>query len=60
MHLLMKMRNKRREWTRTIERAKASHWKEFLDKARSGSLWEAARYMKPGDNYANIPPLVIG
>ena len=30
------MRTRRREWTRTIERAKATHWKEFLDKA---NIW---------------------
>jgi hypothetical protein len=60
LYLFTEMRTKRREWTRTIERAKATHWKEFLDQAGSGNLWKAARYMEPGDNYANIPPLVIG
>ena len=59
MALFMEMRVKRREWTRTIEQTKATHWKEFLDNASSGSLWKAAIYMRPRDNYANIPPLQV-
>ena len=59
--LFRDMCRKRREWTRTIERAKRSHWKEFLDKARSSTtLWKAATFMKPRDHYANVPPLSIG
>ncbi|EED11836.1 polymerase, putative [Talaromyces stipitatus ATCC 10500] len=54
------MRQKRREWTRTIEKAKAAHWKEFLDKAQEGHLWKAAIYMRPRDSYTNIPPLKVG
>jgi hypothetical protein len=55
------MYKKRREWTRTIERAKYKHWKEFLDNAKaSTTLWKAATFMKPRENYANIPPLRVG
>jgi hypothetical protein len=54
------MRQKRREWTRTIEKVKATHWKEFLDTAQEGYLWKAATYMRPRDSYTNIPPLKIG
>ncbi|EED11824.1 reverse transcriptase, putative [Talaromyces stipitatus ATCC 10500] len=54
------MRHKRREWTRTIEKVKAAHWKEFLDKAQEGHLWKAATYMRPRDPYTNIPPLKVG
>lgn len=32
MQLFTEMHNKRREWTRAIEKAKASHWKDFLDR----------------------------
>lgn len=32
------MQESRRKWTRTIEKAKASCWKEFLDKAGEGKL----------------------
>jgi hypothetical protein len=55
------MQKSKREWTRAIEKAKASHWKDFLDGARSGNfLWKAARYTKPSDLYSNIPPLKTG
>jgi hypothetical protein len=55
------MQKSKREWTRAIEKAKASHWRDFLDGARSGNLlWKAARYTKPGDSYSNIPPLKTG
>lgn len=54
------MRQKRREWTRTIEKVKATHWKEFLDKAQEGHLWKAATYMRPRDSHTNIPPLKVG
>jgi len=55
------MYTKRREWTKAIERAKYKHWKEFLDSAKSSTtLWKAATFMKPRDNYANIPPLRAG
>lgn len=54
------MRQKRREWTRAIEKAKTMHWREFLDKAREGDLWKAATYMQPQDTYSNIPALKIG
>jgi hypothetical protein len=58
--LFMDMKKRRREWTRAIEKAKADHWKEFLDKARSSTtLWKAATFMKPRDAFANIPPLVV-
>ncbi|KAF4233525.1 hypothetical protein CNMCM6805_009182 [Aspergillus fumigatiaffinis] len=54
--LFQDMRQKRREWTRTIEKAKATHWKEFLD-AKEGHLWKAATYMRLRDQYSNIPTL---
>jgi hypothetical protein len=60
MTLLVEMRTKRREWTRSIEQTKASHWKEFLDNAKAGNLWKAAVYIGPRDNYANIPLLKVG
>ncbi len=58
--LFQNMRQKRREWTRTIEKAKTMHWREFLDKAREGDLWKAATYMQPQDTYSNIPALKVG
>ncbi|KAJ8147384.1 hypothetical protein LV165_008823 [Aspergillus fumigatus] len=36
--LFQDMRQKRREWTRTVEKAKATHWKQFLDEAKEGQL----------------------
>src|SRR5258706_8700588 len=60
MTLFGEMRRKRREWTRTIEKAKATHWKEFLDSAGEGHLWKAATYMGPRDACASIPPLKAG
>jgi hypothetical protein len=54
------MRLKRREWTRTIEKVKAAHWKEFLDKAQEGDLWRAATYMRPRDPHTSIPALRVG
>lgn len=51
------MRTKRRAWTRAIEKAKATHWKDFLDSAGEGHLWKAASYMRPRESYGNIPPL---
>jgi ribonuclease HI len=58
--LFAEMRTKRREWTRTIEKTKSAHWNEFLDAASSGTLWKAAAYLGPRDDYANIPPLMVG
>ncbi|KAI3047626.1 hypothetical protein CBS147353_11740 [Aspergillus niger] len=58
--LFTDMQGKRRQWTRTIEKAKAAHWKEYLDKAGEGHLWKAATYMRPRDDYATIPALTIG
>src|ERR1700712_2277321 len=58
--LFTEMSTKRRVWTRTIGKVKATHWKEFLDTASAGNLWKAAKYMGPRDNYANIPPLIVG
>jgi hypothetical protein len=37
MEIFAEMKEKRRKWTRTIERVKATHWKEFLDTARAGT-----------------------
>jgi hypothetical protein len=57
MALFEDMRQKRRTWTRTIEKAKNSHWKQFLDEAGEGKLWKAATYMKPRDSWGCIPAL---
>jgi len=57
--LFEEMRRKRREWTRSIEKAKSVHWKEFLDKADEGHLWKTASYMSPRNDYANIPTLEV-
>ena len=54
------MRLKRQQWTRTIKKVKAAHWKEFLDKAQEGHLWKAATYMRPRDPHTNIPALKRG
>lgn len=58
--LLGDMRTKRRTWTRAIEKAKGTHWKDFLDSAGEGHLWKAASYMRPREAYSNIPPLKQG
>ncbi|KAL2696035.1 hypothetical protein AAEP93_003335 [Penicillium crustosum] len=52
------MRQKRRAWTRTIEKAKSSHWKQFLDEAGEGKLWKA--YMKPRETWDCVPALRVG
>lgn len=44
MVLFHEMRRLRRKWTRSIEIAKAKHWKGFLDQAGKGQLWKAASY----------------
>ena len=54
------MRQKQQEWTQTVEKVKATHWKEFLDKAQEGHLWKTATYMRPQDPYTNIPTLKVG
>jgi hypothetical protein len=51
------MHKKRRTWTRTIEKAKTAHWKEFLDSAGEGHLWKAISYTRARESYASIPPL---
>ncbi|THC87303.1 hypothetical protein EYZ11_013252 [Aspergillus tanneri] len=51
------MQQKRRAWTRIIEKAKASHWKQFLDKAGEGKLWKAATYIKPREAWGSIRTL---
>lgn len=48
------MRTKRRAWTRAIEKAKGTHWKDFLDSAGEGHLWKAALYIHPREAYGNI------
>lgn len=53
------MRQKRWAWTRAIECAKISHWKQFLDEAGEGKLWKAATYMKPRESWGCIPSLVV-
>jgi hypothetical protein len=32
---------------KAFKKAKATHWKEFLDKAGEGQLWKVATYMHP-------------
>jgi len=54
------MQKKRRLWTRTIEKAKASHWRQFLDEAGEGKLWKAATYMKPREAWGCTPALRVG
>ncbi|KAJ5642550.1 reverse transcriptase [Penicillium lividum] len=54
------MQQKRRAWTRTIEKAKASHWRQFLDEAGQGKLWKAATYMKPRETWGCTPALKVG
>jgi hypothetical protein len=51
------MRQKRRAWTQTIEKAKTSHWRQFLDEAGEGKLWKSATYMRPRDSWGCIPAL---
>jgi ribonuclease HI len=60
MALFQDMRQSRRAWTRTIEEAKASHWKQFLDEAGEGKLWKAASYMKPREAWGCVPTLRVG
>jgi ribonuclease HI len=57
--LFQEMQQKRRTWTRTIEKAKRSHWKHFLDGAREGTLWKAATYMKPREAWGCVPALRV-
>ncbi|CAG8891920.1 unnamed protein product [Penicillium nalgiovense] len=54
------MQQKRRAWTRTIEKAKSSHWKQFLDEAGEGKPWKAATYMKPRETWGCVPALRVG
>ena len=58
--LFTEMHSQRREWTRTIEKAKASHWREFLDQASSRTVWKATPYLERTNNYACIPALKVG
>ncbi|OGE46890.1 hypothetical protein PENARI_c093G11063, partial [Penicillium arizonense] len=58
--LFQGMQHKRRSWTRTIEKVKASHWKQFLDEAGEGKLWKAATYMKPREAWGCVPALHVG
>jgi hypothetical protein len=58
--LFQEMQQKRRAWTRTIQKVKASHWKQFLDEAGEGKLWKAATYMKPREAWGCIPALHVG
>ncbi|CEJ55656.1 hypothetical protein PMG11_01904 [Penicillium brasilianum] len=54
------MQQKRRAWTRTIEKAKVSHWRQFLDEAGKGKLWKAATYMKYREIWGCTPTLRAG
>ena len=60
MQLFTEMHTKRREWTRAIEKAKASHWKDFLDQTSSRTVWKTTPYLERQDNYACIPTLRTG
>lgn len=60
MTLFREMQQKRREWTRTIEKTKATHWRQFLDESGEGKLWKAATYMKPRETWGCIPALKVG
>lgn len=60
VQLFTEMHTKRRAWTRTIEKAKAAHWKEFLDQASTQTVWKATPYLGRRDEYTNIPPLQVG
>ncbi|KAI2867955.1 hypothetical protein CBS115988_10984 [Aspergillus niger] len=53
------MRQKRRTWTRAIEKAKTAHWKQFLDRAGEGRLWKAATYMRPRESWSSVPALKV-
>lgn len=59
VNLFQAMQQKRRTWTRTIEKAKKSHWKQFLDRAGERMLWKAATYMKPRDACGSVPALHV-
>ncbi|GFG00714.1 hypothetical protein IFM53868_10832 [Aspergillus udagawae] len=54
------MQQKHRNWTHTIEKAKKSHWKEFLDGAGEGMLWKATTYIKPRETWGSVPSLQVG
>jgi hypothetical protein len=58
--LFCEMRVKRRTWTRTIEKVKATHWRDFLDQANSRTVWQVTPYLERRDDYTNIPPLRVG
>lgn len=44
---------------RTIRKANAVYWKEYLDKAGEGHLWKVVICIRPRDDYATIPALII-
>jgi ribonuclease HI len=58
-NLFDEMQEKRRTWTRTIEKAKRSYWKQFLNGAGEGKLWKAASYMKPREAWGCVPALQV-
>lgn len=60
MTVFQEMENKRRLWTRTIQKAKASHLKEFLDEAGEGNFCKAATYMKPREVWGCVTALHVG
>ncbi|KAI2812362.1 hypothetical protein CBS115989_10532 [Aspergillus niger] len=53
------MRQKRRTWTRAIEKAKTAHWKQFLDRTGERRLWKAATYMRPRESWSSVPALKV-
>jgi hypothetical protein len=53
------VQEKRRIWTRTIEKTKRSYWKQYLHGAGEGKLWKAATYMKPRETWGCVPALQV-
>ena len=47
-------------WTWTIEKVKASLWKQFLDETVEGKIWKAVSYMKPREAWGCVPALRVG
>ena len=60
MQMFTEMQSKRRKWTRIIEKAKVSHWRDFLDQASSRTVWKATPYLERQNNCACIPALRVG
>lgn len=59
LQLFAVMHTRRRAWTRSIEKAKATHWKEFLNQASSQTVWKTTPYLNRQDAYTGVPPLQV-